>query len=323
MLTVDSQVHVWAAERPDRPWPQNVHGEKPKPHRPIPITPTSLLQEMKEAGVDRTILVPPSWEGDRNDVVLDGCRQYPDRYRFAARIDIRDRSTESWIASWRQNAGMLALQLTFQVPAFQEPLVNGELEWLWSACERAGLPLTLYLPNALMPEIDKVATRHPDLNIVINHFGLTGSRRDDDAFTDFGNLLSMSRHPNVAVKASCLPFYSTQPYPFRNLHPYIRQAFDAFGPKRMFWGTDLSRLPCSYRQGVTMFTEELPWLQGSDMEWVMGRGITGSANGWAGNNREPQSWRRIKTFVDGSIFCASKARSRRSAAPTGTSRSAR
>ena len=43
--------------------------------------------------------------------------------------------------------------------------------------------------------------------------------------------------------------------------------------RRMFWGTDLSRLPCTYRQGVTMFTEELPWLKGEDLEWVMGRGV--------------------------------------------------
>ena len=44
-------------------------------------------------------------------------------------------------------------------------------------------------------------------------------------------------------------------------------------PRRTFWGTDWSRLPCSYRQGVTMFIEEMPWLKGEDLEWVMGRGV--------------------------------------------------
>src|SRR5204862_8186184 len=44
-------------------------------------------------------------------------------------------------------------------------------------------------------------------------------------------------------------------------------------PKRMFWGTDLTGIPCIYRQAVTMFTEELPWLAGEDLEWVMGHGI--------------------------------------------------
>ena len=32
-------------------------------------------------------------------------------------------------------------------------------------------------------------------------------------------------------------------------------------------------MPCSYRQCVTFFTEELPWLKGGDLEDVMGRGL--------------------------------------------------
>jgi hypothetical protein len=41
----------------------------------------------------------------------------------------------------------------------------------------------------------------------------------------------------------------------------------------MFWGTDLTRLPCTYRQAITLFTEELPWLSAADQEWVMGRAV--------------------------------------------------
>jgi hypothetical protein len=28
-------------------------------------------------------------------------------------------------------------------------------------------------------------------------------------------------------------------------------------------------MPCAWRQGVTMFAEELPWLSGRDLEMVM------------------------------------------------------
>jgi len=273
LLIVDSQVHIWGADAPDRRWPPPAHGLKPTPHREVPISAAALLEDMRLAGVDRAILVPPSWEGDRNDLVLKAVKSYPDRFRFAARYDLTDRSAPDWISSWRSRAGMLALQLTFQTPLFQKPLVEGGLDWLWSAAERAGLPLTIYIPNALMPVIGRVAGAHPGLSLVINHFGLAGARRDDEAFTDFGNLLALDKYPNVAVKASCLPFYTTQPYPFGNLHDPIRRAYDAFGPQRLFWGTDLSRLPCSYRRGVTLFTEELPWLTASDQEWIMGRGV--------------------------------------------------
>ena len=87
------------------------------------------------------------------------------------------------------------------------------------------------------------------------------------------HLLALAKRPNVAAKASALPCFSTDPYPYRNIHGYIRQVFEAFGPKRMFWGTDITRLPCTYRQAVTMFTEELPFLSESDKEWVMGKGL--------------------------------------------------
>jgi hypothetical protein len=32
-------------------------------------------------------------------------------------------------------------------------------------------------------------------------------------------------------------------------------------------------MPCPWRQCVTLFTEELPWLAGRDLELVMGRAV--------------------------------------------------
>jgi predicted TIM-barrel fold metal-dependent hydrolase len=65
-------------------------------------------------------------------------------------------------------------------------------------------------------------------------------------------------------------------YPYRWLHPYLRRVYDTFGPQRMFWGSDLSRLPktVTYRQVVTMFTEEMPWLTRDDLELIMGRALS-------------------------------------------------
>jgi predicted TIM-barrel fold metal-dependent hydrolase len=97
--------------------------------------------------------------------------------------------------------------------------------------------------------------------------------KDAEGFANLPQLLALAKYPNVGVKASGAPSYSSQPYPYRNIHTYIRQIYDAFGAERMFWGTDITRMPCSWRQCVTMFTEELPWLSGRDQELVMGRAL--------------------------------------------------
>ena len=110
-------------------------------------------------------------------------------------------------------------------------------------------------------------------NMVIDHLALARHGKDEAAFAELPHLLALAKRPNVAAKASALPRYSSEAYPYPKLHPYLRQVFDAFGPQRMFWGTDITRMPCSWRQCVTMFTEELPWLEGRDLELVMGRAV--------------------------------------------------
>jgi predicted TIM-barrel fold metal-dependent hydrolase len=83
----------------------------------------------------------------------------------------------------------------------------------------------------------------------------------------------LAKLPNVAIKATGAPGYSKEAYPFTDIQDGLHRIFDAYGPDRFFWGTDITRMPCSYRQCVTFFTEELPWLKGADLEKVMGQGV--------------------------------------------------
>ena len=76
-MIVDSQVHMWLAQAPDRPWPADGRG---RAHLPYPFTYDKLLPMMDEAGVDRVVIVPPSWEGERNDYGLEAARKYPNRF---------------------------------------------------------------------------------------------------------------------------------------------------------------------------------------------------------------------------------------------------
>jgi hypothetical protein len=57
---------------------------------------------------------------------------------------------------------------------------------------------------------------------------------------------------NVAVKATGQPLYAEDAYPFRSFQEHLHRCFDAFGADRMFWGTDITRMPCSWRQCVTV-----------------------------------------------------------------------
>ena len=267
MMIVDAQVHIWAANTPERPWPA-----RHEPHKPQPITAQDLLREMKTADVGRCVLVPPSWEGERNDVCLAAVQKYPGNFAVMGRLDPEDPASRGKIAGWRKQPGMLGLRFTFHRPLLRPLLTEGKANWLWGEAEKAGVPIMTLALHSDMHLFDKVAERHPGLKLTIDHLALTKGK-DDEAFKDIGNVLALAKRPNVAVKASCLPLYTTDQYPFRKLDPYIRRVYDAFGPKRVFWGSDLSRLPCTYKQSLTYMSEEIRWLTASDKEWILGRGI--------------------------------------------------
>lgn len=261
MLIVDSQVHIW----------QNIMLNKL--HRQVEtFSKDHLLSEMKEAGVNAALLHPPgSWEPG-NALAIEAARSHPDTFAVLGWVPLDQPERRNLIATWKTQPGMLGLRFTFMQAHQKSWPFDSTLDWLWPAAEQAGLPVGL-LAHEFLPQVAQIAERHPALRLVIDHMGVSPAEKDDEAFKTLPEVLALARFSNVAIKLSGAPSNSSAPYPYRNIHDAMRRIFDVFGPERCFWGTDLSRMPCSYRECVTLFTEELSWLSGRDLELVMGQAL--------------------------------------------------
>lgn len=269
MKIIDAQVHIWGAETPERPWAS--HG-KEFAHRKEPFGKDELLREMKAAGVDRVVIVPPFWEGDRNDLALEAARLHPDRFAVMGRLAIERPESRGLMPRWKDPPGMLGVRVTFSRGPQPAWLSDGTADWFWEAAERYSIPVMVFVPGSAL-KMAEIAAHHPGLRLVIDHLALPLNARDEAIGPALEPVLKLAQYANVAVKASALPGHVSEPYPFRSLHPHIRRVVEAFGPRRVFWGSDLTGLHCPYRQVVTLFTEELGFLSDADKEWIMGRGI--------------------------------------------------
>jgi predicted TIM-barrel fold metal-dependent hydrolase len=263
MKIIDAQVHIWSQTVVP---PSGLHRKVEK------FTAEDVLKEMDEAGVDAALIHPPSWDPNSNALAIEAAKKYPDRFAILGQFALQDPANRKLIHGWRDQQGMMGLRWAFIAEEQQKLLYDGSLDWLWPAVEKEGLPIAM-LGGLFLKKFREIAERHPRLKMIVDHCGLNRHGRDVEAFIHLDELVALAKLPNVAVKATGAPHYSTQPYPFRNIQDGLHRIFDAFGPKRFFWGTDLTRMPCSYRQCVTFFTEELPWLAGEDLEDVMGRGL--------------------------------------------------
>src|SRR5207253_10728192 len=132
MLIVDAQIHLWGADSSDRPWPP---GGAQRAQKPYPVSKDMALGGMKEAGVDRTVIVPPSWEGERNDLALEAARLYPDRFAVMGRIALEKPESKALIADWKKQPGMLGMRFTFHTDLMRPWLTDGTADWLWAAAE--------------------------------------------------------------------------------------------------------------------------------------------------------------------------------------------
>jgi len=272
---VDAQVHLWKANTPDRPWPPNT-----VPQLPEPFGYDKLLPMMDDAGVERVVIVPPSWEGDRIDYAMEAHARYPTRFGIMGRIPLADPQSAALLPKWKEQPGMLGIRVSFNAEQTAW-LRNGTADWFWPAAEKADIPVMFLAPGNL-PTFAAIAERHPQLTLIIDHMGLSidiakANKREEAV----AQAAALARYPNVSVKLSSAPTYSSEPYPYRDMTPFIRRLYDMYGPQRCYWGTDMTNsfAKATYRQRITHFTEELAFLSEEDKDWIMGRAIMGRL-GW-------------------------------------------
>jgi L-fuconolactonase len=259
MLIVDSQIHLFGPgqERRAAAIEQRI------------MSADEVLATMDAAGVDRAYLVPAGYPA--NGACLDAARAWPDRFRVVGIVPLAEPDIgKQMIQDW-STGGMLGIRLRF--PPLREPnwLCDGTADWFWPMAEQADIPVYIWAPGQL-GKVGEIARSYPRLRLIIDHLGLYVFDRDDTVTAVVAELLPLAALPNVAVKASGLPDNSTDPYPFANLYAPIRSVVQAFGPHRVFWGSDLTRMKCPYDQVVTLFTQELG-LADDEITQIMGTAI--------------------------------------------------
>ena len=278
-MIADAQVHLWKADSPDWPW---VSGAKPQ--LPEPMTIERVLPLMDEAGVDRVVIVPPTLN-DRNDYALEAAKRHPNRFAVMGRIALQDPKSAALLPDWKKQPGMLGVRLLFNTPQTAAWLKDGTADWFWPAAEKAGVPVMFLVPY-VMNLFEPIAARHPGLTMIIDHMGLNSSSRanrvTENPAAAIEQAAAFAKYPNVSVKLSSSVGNSLEPYPFGDMTVHLKRLFDAFGPQRCYWGTDItnSLAKATYRQRITQFTQELPFLSEEDKNWVMGRAIMDRL-GWA------------------------------------------
>ena len=247
--TIDSQVHAYERNRPERPWSGFLQG-------PDEVTGDDMVAAMDAVGVDAALLISP-FSVYRYDAsyALEVYAAHPARFGLIKPFDPQSEAVADEIAEWAGTPGVVGARIMLTAPSYEadDPGLNRIL----AAGARAGIPVNVMCAGKL-PLLRELARRHPDTQVVVDHVGLTQPVEPPappEPFADLANVVSLAACDNVAIKISGACTLSHQPFPYPDIWEPLDKVFDAFGFDRCMWGTDWTRAVglLTYEEGVEAF----------------------------------------------------------------------
>jgi len=266
MLTIDSQVHTYERNRPERPWAGFLHG-------PEEVTGDDMVAAMDAVGVDGALLISPyamyRFDGS---YALDVYAKHPGRFGLIKPFDTTDPAVADKIADWAARDGTVGVRIMLNRDLPTDPADPG-INRVLAAGAKHAMPVNMLVWGRL-EQAKGLAARNPDTQIVIDHLGLQQPFEPPapaEPFAELPKVLELAAHKNVAIKISGACTLSHQPFPYKDIWDPLARIFDAFGLDRCLWGTDWTRAVglLTYKQGVDAF-RVTDRLSDSDRAMLMG-----------------------------------------------------
>ncbi len=247
--TIDSQVHAYERDRPERPWRGYLQG-------PDEVTGDDMIAAMDAVGVDGALLVSPfSMYGYDPNYALEVYVKHPGRFGVIRPFDPQAEAVADEVAEWAGKPGVVGarIMLTAQEYEADDPGLNRIL----AAGATAGIPVNIMCSGKL-PLFRELAHRNPNTQMVVDHVGLPQPFEPPappEPFADLANVISLAEYDNVAIKISGACTLSHEPFPYPDIWAPLAKIFNAFGFDRCLWGTDWTRAVnlLNYEQGVEAF----------------------------------------------------------------------
>lgn len=264
MEIIDSHIHFWEPDRPDRPW------DKGGVNIGEPLLAEQLLADAKAAGVTKVVQVTPTIMGYDNRYGAEAAQKYPDRIvGVFGRFDPTGADMPARLAQLKATPKMLGVRLTFLRPPFTDWFDDGTLDRFVAEAANQQVPLAFYAPNR-PTQVAAAARRNPTARILIDH--MTLRHQDAEPFSFWPDVMALAQVPNLWIKVSYFPEVAHTPYPFPDVRPYFKEMIERFGADRLIWGSNYppSAEACSYKRNLDFALQVCAHLSEADRAKIFG-----------------------------------------------------
>jgi predicted TIM-barrel fold metal-dependent hydrolase len=261
---IDPHVHVWKND-PRYPWPKEL-ANPPKED----ALPSTLLQLMKDHGVEKTVIVHVIHYRWDCRYAGDTIKANPEKFMGVCRVDPLADSAADDLSRWVRDYGFHGVRLSPAAGAAGDWINDRKrMDAIFDRAARLTIPMCILCPSVRLPDVEKVIERHRDsLDVCIDHM----ADCPIDQPGELAKLLALARFPRVFVKISHLWSLSKEKYPYRDTYAQVKRLYEKFGPQRLMWGTDWPGVEryCGYAKAVALYRDEMDFFSALDRRWILG-----------------------------------------------------
>lgn len=248
-----------------------------------------LVHQMNLNGVEKAVLVQhgrPQTGGYDHTYLFECVQRFPSRFAMVVIVDVTKPDALETLEGYAdQGAVGIRLNPNQRSPG-EDPLS------IWRAADDLGLVVSSMgsVEETSSDEFSSLVAEFPGLPIIIEHMAGGGEGAAFPAngpgpqppYAAYQKALELARYPNTYMKLHGMGELTRRPdvlnarYGFdfyESLPPLVEMARDAFGPRRLMWGSDYP--PVSQREGyrnaLLGVMDHPAFTTQEDREWVMGR----------------------------------------------------
>jgi L-fuconolactonase len=245
---VDTHTHAWGTDTAELPWgaeilPPGWNGS---------YTARDLIGDMDVAGVDESVIVttPLYGRGPRaNEYTMRSIEAFPERLWGVGLLDFFQTDPDAVVDDLRRVVGhdrMLGVRMHACLEYEEYPteidrtgdwILDDALDPVWETAADLDTSVFVFPKATQLSMVAELADAHPDVQLVVDHMAFPDETTapDESPWTAFE---AVAERDNVAVKVSSLPRSAEREWAYEDLHDYVRNLLDWFGPERLMLGSD-------------------------------------------------------------------------------------
>lgn len=267
MTPIDAHHHFWRLDRRDYSW--LTKDQFPTLYRDF--LPKDITTFLRQCDIAKTILVQGAETSSETEFLLGLAHESAFIAGVVGWTDLAATNAPEVIARLAKDKKLVSLRPMLQSLAEDDWILRAELAPALRAIVSNGLRLDVLIYPRHLPFVAPLFARHPDLPMVIDHGAKPYIARGDiEPWKSQMQLIA--RDFPVFCKLSGLATEAAPGWTIDSLRPYVETLIEAFGPKRLMWGSDwpMINLAGNYLDWFTVAQELTKHLSETERSEIFG-----------------------------------------------------